>query len=92
MTDRAIEILRWFLLASVVMNVLQATILFGFFQRRVFQPWYALSERKGGRVPTIMRDERMHRFWPLFMAVFCLVVWWYFGTPSGVEFLHKAMR
>jgi hypothetical protein len=77
---------------SVVINVLQATVLFNFFQRRVFEPWYALSERKGGRVPAIMRDERMHRFWPLLVAIVFVALWWYFGTPSGVALLRKAVR
>jgi hypothetical protein len=39
-----------------------------------------------------MRDQRMHRIWPLFMAVVFLILWWYFGTPNGVAFLRKAAR
>ena len=89
MTDRAIQILRWVLLVSVLINLLQATLLRGFFHRRVFEPWIALNERHGRKIPATMRDERAQRFWPLFVAVVLLVLWWYLGTPSGVALLRK---
>ena len=90
MSDKAIAVVRWVLLASVLINVLQATLLFHFFERRVFQPWYALTERMGGSVPPIMRNERMHRLWPLFIAIVFLGLWWYLGTPSGVALLRES--
>jgi len=92
MSDTAITILRWVIVASVVLNILQATLLFDLFQRRLFKPWVAMNERAGGRVPAIMRDERMHRLWPLLMAVLLIAAWWYLGTPAGVELLRKAVH
>ena len=92
MSDRAITIVRWFLLVSVVLNILQATILFSFFERRIFQAWAAFNERNGAKVPALMLDKRMHRVWPWFMAVVLLALWWYFGTPGGNAFLHNARR
>lgn len=92
MSDNAIAILRWVLLISVVLNILQATVLFSFFERRIFQPWVALNERRGAKVPRAMRNERIRRSWPWFMAVVLLALWWYFGTPAGMSFLHSAVR
>jgi hypothetical protein len=92
MSDSAINVLRWVLLASAVLNILQATVLFSFFERRIFQPWTAFNDRRGIKVPTSMRDERMRRFWPWFMAVALLSLWSYFGTPAGIAFLHNARR
>ena len=89
MSDKTIAVVRWILLASVLINIFQATLLFNFFERRVFQPWFSLNERKGGKVPAIMRDERMHRVWPFFMAFVLFVLWWYFGTAGGVAFLKR---
>ena len=92
MSDRAIAILRWFLLVSVVLNVLQATILFSFFERHIFQAWAGFNERWGRQVPALMRNERMHRFWPWFMAAVLFALWWYFGTPAGIAFLHNSRK
>ena len=92
MSDSAINMLRWVLLVSVVLNILQATVLFTFFERRIFQPWLAFNDRRGARVPALMRDERIRRFWPWFMAAALLALWWYFGTPAGTSFLHNAAR
>ena len=92
MSDKAINIVRWFILVSVVINILQATILFEVFERWLFRPWLAMNERAGGRVPAIMRDERMHRFWALLMAIVSGGIWWYLGTPVGAAFLRKAMH
>jgi len=92
MSDSAINILRWVLLVSVVLNILQATVLYTFFERRIFQPWVAFNARRGAKVPASMRDERVRRFWPWFMAVALLALWWYFGTPTGMAFLHNAAR
>jgi hypothetical protein len=89
MSDKAIGIIRWVLLASALLNILQATLLFDFFERRVFQPWFSLSERVGGRVPEVMRDKRMHRIWPILMAVVFLGLWWYLGTADGVALLRR---
>ena len=92
MSDRAVEIVRWVLLASVVLNLLQATVLFGAFQRRAFRPWAALNERAGARVPVPMRDARMQRAWPFLMAAALLAAWWYLGTPAGADTLRHAWR
>ena len=74
MTVRAIEILRWVILVSVLINLLQATLLRRFFQRWVFEPWYAVNERRGATIPAALRDERMQRAWPLFVAVVLFVL------------------
>ena len=92
MSDRAVEIVRWVLLASVGLNLLQATVLFGAYQRRVLRPWAALNERAGARVPAVMRDARVQRAWPLLMAAALLAAWWYLGTPAGAEALRRAWR
>jgi hypothetical protein len=90
MSDNAIAGLRWVILVSVLLNVLQATVLFGAFERWVYGPWFALSERKGGRVPAIMRDKRIHRISAIVMAVVMLVAWWYLGTPAGEQLMRKS--
>ncbi len=71
-------------------SVLQATLLFGAFQRLLFEPWQAMNERAGRRVPGIMRDPRMQRAWPLFMAAVLFAAWWYLGTPAGAALLRRA--
>jgi hypothetical protein len=90
MSDHAIAIVRWVMLASAAINLLQATVLFDVFQRRLVQPWLAVSERTGARVPAIMRDARIHRVWPWLMTAFFLGLWWYFGTSAGVDMLRHA--
>jgi hypothetical protein len=92
LSDKAINILRWFILVSVVINILQATILFEVFERWFIRPWFDMNERAGGRVPAIIRDERVHRFWALFMAVLFSAIWWYLGTPAGAAILRKSMH
>ena len=92
MSDRAILIVRYALLGSAILSLLQATLLFHAFQRRVFQPWFAMSERMGRPVPPIMRDERLHRAWPLLMTAVLTGMWWYTGTPAGIALLQRALR
>ena len=89
MPDRSLAIVRWVLLASTVINLLQATLLFDTFQRRIFEPWFAMSERRGGHVPAIMRDTRMHRAWPLLMAALFFGLWWFTGTPGGADAFQR---
>ncbi|HEY5022356.1 MAG TPA: hypothetical protein VII30_07715 [Gemmatimonadaceae bacterium] len=90
MSDNAIAALRWVILGSVLVSVLQATVLFNAFERWVYRPWFAMSERAGGRVPAIMRDGRIHRISAIIMAVVMLVTWWYLGTPAGVQLMRKS--
>ena len=70
-------------------TLLQATLLFDTFQRRIFEPWFAMSERMGGHVPTIMRDTRTHRAWPLLMAALFFGLWWFTGTPGGADAFQR---
>jgi hypothetical protein len=90
MPEQAITALRWFLVVAAVVSFLQATLLFGLFQRYVFQPWFRLSERRGARVPALLRDPRIHRAWPLFMTVVFVALWWLSGTPAGHNWLRNA--
>lgn len=90
MSDRAITIIRWLLLFGAVTAFLQGTVLFGFVQRRLFQPWLAFNDRHGARVPAVLRDPRVQRGWPLLMAALFGGLWWYSGTPAGHDWLLRA--
>lgn len=92
LSDKTIELVRWVLLASVFINVLQATLLFDFFERRLFEPFFAYTERMGGAVPGIMRNKLMHRISPLVVAIVSLILWWYLGTPEGVALLRGSAQ
>ena len=92
MSDKAISIIRWVLLASAGLNVLQATVLFRILQRRIVRPWFEASARAGTPVPAVVRDERMQRAWPALMAAFCLAAWWYLGTAAGAALVRRAMQ
>lgn len=83
MSMNTLSILRWVLLASAVINLLQATVLFHQAQRWIMQPWFEVSARAGRRAPAVMRDKRMQRAWPLFMAALFFAAWWYLGTAGG---------
>jgi hypothetical protein len=82
MSEHAIAGVRWFLLAVAVLGLLQATVLFGFYER--------LTNRLGDRVPAVMRDARVRRAWPLFKTILVLALWWFFGTPAGRDLLLHA--
>jgi len=90
MPDRYISVLRWFFLFGATTSLLQATVLFRFFQRRLFEPWVAFNERLGASVPALMRDPRMQRGWPILMAVIFGALWWFSGTQAGHDWLVRA--
>jgi len=90
MSEHVIAGLRWFLLAAAVLSLLQATVLFRFFERYMFAPWFRLNERLGAQIPLLMRDARVRRAWPLFMTVVLLTLWWFLGTPAGRDILLHA--
>lgn len=81
-------IIRGVVLAIAVLSFLQATVLFRFTQRRLLEPWFALGERRGAPVPPLLRDERVRRGWAILMTVAFAGLWWYLGTPAGVEMLR----
>ena len=92
MSERSIVVVRWLLLAAAVTSLLQATLLFNFFQRRLINPWLALNERQGARVPALMRDPRMQRGWPLLTAILFGTLWWFLGTQAAHDWLQAPGR
>ena len=82
MSEHAIVLVRWFLLAVAILGLLQATVLFQLYGR--------LYDRAGGRIPALMRGARARRALPLFKSVLVLGLWWYFGTPAGRTLLQQA--
>lgn len=92
MSESAIQILRVILLAAAVGAFLQATLLAGWTRRRILKPLFAQTERAGGQVPRLMRDERMLRVWSALMAIVFAILWWYFGTGAGQELLQQPGR
>jgi hypothetical protein len=90
MPESIISIIRWFFFIGAVMSFLQATVLFAFFQRFLFKPWFRMNERMGASIPSFMRDPRFQRAWPLFMAVVLGTLWWISGTPAGHAWLRAA--
>lgn len=88
MSDHAIAALRWVALAITILCLLQGTILLDLFRRRVFEPWFAMNERLGARVPPLLRDTRFQRGWPLTMAVIFAGLWWWLGTQAARDWLH----
>ena len=87
MSDTAIAIVRWALLLSAVGALLQATVLYGWFRRRMLDPWLAANARAGAPISPRLRDDRMHRAWAVGMAIIFIALWWFLGTPTGLEFL-----
>ena len=71
---------------------LQATLLFGFFQRRLMEPWLRLNERAGGRVPSLVRDPRVQRGWALLMSLVLGLLYWFSGTAAGYTWLQHNVR
>jgi hypothetical protein len=93
MPDQLLSIVRWICLASIVIALLQATVLYGLFRRYLFEPWVAIGERRGGRpLPALLQDSRLQRAWCLVNAVLFGIVWWYLGTPSGQVWFRSAWR
>jgi hypothetical protein len=93
MTDAFLNIVRWICLASVVVALLQATVFYGLFRRRFFEPWVAIGERRGGRpLPAVLKDARLHRMWCVVNAVLFGITWWYLGTSAGQAWLRTAWR
>ena len=78
--------LRWFLLVGIVANLLQATILFEWFQRAIVGRWAAMAERMGRPLPALILNRRAQRAFLLLNAVVFLAIWWFLGTPKGAEF------
>jgi hypothetical protein len=92
MAPQIITAIRWFFLIGAVLSFLQATVLFGVFQRWFIEPWFRLNERVGGRIPPVMKDRRFQRGWPLLMTVVFGVMWWLTGTVAGQAWLQRAGR
>jgi hypothetical protein len=93
MSDQVLTLVRWICLASVALNLLQATVLAGAFRKYLFEPWVSFGERHGGRpLPPLLKDARLHRAWSLLNALIFAAAWWYLGTPAGHEWFHKAWR
>ena len=82
-TESFIAGFRWFLLAGIVVNLLQATVLFEWFQRAVLGRIAAFAEGKGQPLPAFMLDRRFQRVAPLFNAALFLAMWLFLGTPAG---------
>ncbi|MGI8765055.1 MAG: hypothetical protein ACR2KM_00895 [Gemmatimonadaceae bacterium] len=90
MPANILSVIRWVLLASAAINLLQGTVLFHQAQRWIIRPWFEANARAGRPVPASMRDERVQRAWPLFMAVLSFGIWWYLGTPGGIAAAARA--
>lgn len=90
MPANILSVVRWVLLASAAINLLQGTVPFHHAQRWIIRPWFEANARAGRPVPTSMRDERVQRAWPLFMAVLSFGIW-YLGTPGGIAAAASAV-
>ncbi|MGI8508210.1 MAG: hypothetical protein ACR2MQ_02670 [Gemmatimonadaceae bacterium] len=89
MSTNTLSVIRWVLLVSAGINLLQATVLFHHAQRWIVQPWLEASAHAGREVPASMRDKRVQRAWPLFMAALFFAGWWYLGTAAGAAALLR---
>lgn len=58
MSTNTLSLVRWVLLVSAGINLLQGTVLFNQAQRWIVQPWLEASAR-AGPVPASMRDKRV---------------------------------
>ena len=86
-----LRLVRGFFLFGAVLSLLQATVLHGFFHRRVTESWLRLNARLGGRdVPAFMRDPRIQRAWALFMTIVFGGLWWFTGTAAGRAWIQQA--
>lgn len=86
-----LRLVRGFFLFGAVLSLLQATILHGFIQRRVTEPWLRSNARMGGRdVPAFMRDSRVQRAWALLMTIVFGGLWWLTGSAAGRAWLESA--
>jgi hypothetical protein len=95
MSPAVLPMLRWIMLLAAVTAILQATILFRWVQRNFINRWLALGERLGQPAPpAAFTNERAQRIFPLLMAVVFLALWWYLGTPAGVQWwqIHVVPR
>ena len=85
-TESLISVVRWVLLVGIVTNVLQATVLFEWFQRAIVGRWAAMAERMGRPLPPLLLNRRLQRAFLILNVIVFLVVWWFLGTPTGVAF------
>jgi hypothetical protein len=81
---------RWFLLSGIAVNLLQATVLFEWFQRAVVGRFAAFAARRGQPLPAFFVDRRVQRVAPLFNAAFFFAFWWFLGTPAGVALFSSS--
>jgi hypothetical protein len=88
-----ISLIRGFLLVIGVLAVGSATALDGIMMRQVVQPMFRLLERQAGGAPVrypaplqfMLEHAWARRTYHLLFAAITLALWWYLGTPAGVE-------
>ena len=84
--ESLINALRWVLLVGIVANLLQATLLFEWFQRVIVNRWAAMAERMGRPLPPLMLNRRLQRAFMILNVVVFFAIWWFLGTPTGAKF------
>jgi hypothetical protein len=92
MSDQLLGIIRWVLLAGVIANILQATILFDWVQRAFMARFAAYGERVGKPVPPWMLDRRIQRGWAIMTAGVFFGFWWFLGTPGGATWFVSNLK
>ena len=83
--------LRWFFLASAAFQLLTATLLFPWIQRRILEPMLRYVEANGKPAPALLQSVTFWRVSSILMTLVPLGAWWALGTRAGVEFLARAM-